>query len=189
MKATHRGHCQVCNRVQKLPDSKLAKHGYKVMDGWFNRVCPGAAHLPLEQDKTMVEWSIKWAQERIKESEEAIVRWSVPATEPEAWFHEYVRNAYFARYVWRRVPLHREVKAFDNHHSFNLDTFTDHEGKQQPLQRYSISGPTLLHIADQLNQKYIEHFLRKNIKDMSQYIKDQKHRVKVWHQQPLLALD
>jgi hypothetical protein len=132
-KAINRGHCQVCNRVQKLPDGLLAKHGYTVMDGWFNGVCPGAAHLPLEQDKTMVEWSIKWAGDRIKEFEQGIIRWSVPATEPETWFHEYVvsNNRYIpSQYIWRRVPLHRQVIVRSDF-TFNEDTFTGHDGKEE----------------------------------------------------------
>jgi hypothetical protein len=186
-KATHRGHCQVCNRVQKLPNGLLAKHGYAVLGGYFEGTCYGSGHSPLELDKTMVIKSIEFTHKRIQEFNDAVLRWSVPATEPEAWFHEY--NQYFGKYIWRRVPLQREVKPFENGHSFNIDTFTDSDGKKQPLQRYSISGPTLLNIADQMNRKYIDNYLWKGIKDMTQYIKDQRHRIATWHKQPLMPLE
>jgi hypothetical protein len=190
-KATHRGRCQVCNRIQKLPNGLLAQHGYAVLDGYFEGVCYGSKHLPLEQDKATVVRSISVTQERIQEFEHAIRLWSVPAVEPKAWFHEYVpaKNRYIPPgYRWRIVDLHREVKSFPDGFTYNEDTFTGHDGKEEPLRRYSISGATLLVIADQLNLKYVE-YLRKGIKDMQSYIHSQEHRIKVWHQQPLLPLE
>lgn len=38
-KATHQGECQICDRVQKLPNNVLSQHGYKVEFGFFNGVC------------------------------------------------------------------------------------------------------------------------------------------------------
>ena len=53
-KATHKGKCQICGRFQKLPNGKLAKHGYTVDPGgplgdMFLAICPGSNQLPLEQ--------------------------------------------------------------------------------------------------------------------------------------------
>jgi hypothetical protein len=69
-KATHRGHCQCCGRVQKLPGNLLSKHGYTVDWGYFNGVCWGAHHRPLEEDRTIMDQScarireqVKWARE------------------------------------------------------------------------------------------------------------------------------
>ena len=50
-KATHYGTCQVCGRLQALPDGVLAKHGYDVEFHFFRGVCPGAAHKPLELER------------------------------------------------------------------------------------------------------------------------------------------
>lgn len=49
-KSTHRGHCQICERLQAVnPDgTTLAKHGYKVEHGFFNGTCPGSDHSPYE---------------------------------------------------------------------------------------------------------------------------------------------
>lgn len=191
-KATHRGHCQVCNRVQRLPNGTLAKHGYAVLGGYFEGICYGSDHLPLEQDKKMVVESIHRTEVQIKEFKESIVRWSAPATEPEAWFYEYVvsTNRYIpSRYFWRRVPLNRENKQFADGTPYYEDTFISSAGKKESLRRYFIHGDTLLNIADQLNQKYVEQYLQKGIKEMTEYIHDQQRRIEVWHQQPLLNLE
>jgi hypothetical protein len=47
-KATHKGTCQVCDSVQKLPKNRLSKHGYTVEYGFFNGVCMGAGYDPIE---------------------------------------------------------------------------------------------------------------------------------------------
>lgn len=189
-KATHQGHCQVCNRIQKLPNDLMAKHGYAVLGGYFEGTCYGSDHLPLEVSKDMVVKSIAITRDRIKEFEHAIRLWSEPATEPEAWFHEYVsfKNGLIKpHYMWRRVQLEREIIT-RNDFTYNEDTFIGHDGKKNSLRTYSIHGDTLLAIANQLNQQYIDQFLRKGIKDMTEYIHNQHHRIAVWHQQPLLAI-
>ena len=59
--ATHNGHCQVCGRLQALPPNAagrglLSLHGYTVKDfGFFNGVCGGARHLPLQQERTIAD--------------------------------------------------------------------------------------------------------------------------------------
>lgn len=53
-KATHSGTCQCCGSHQKLPSGKLSKHGYTVENGWFNGVCMGAGHEPIEVSKSLL---------------------------------------------------------------------------------------------------------------------------------------
>lgn len=194
MKATHRGHCQVCNRVQNIQGRNkfVAKHGYEVAGyGFFNGVCPGSEHLPLEQDKSMVVWSIKWAQARIVDTSAEIAKYSQPATEPKAWFNEYVpsKSRYLqSGYIWREVQLSREVISPKPDFSYNEDTFIGHDGKIVPLRRYSISGATLLDVANQLNAKYVE-YLNKRVSEFRQYIVEQQHRIDIWHAQPLISIE
>jgi hypothetical protein len=47
-KSTHRGHCQLCGALHKLPGDVLADHGYTVRWGFFQGVCAGAGSLPYE---------------------------------------------------------------------------------------------------------------------------------------------
>lgn len=52
-KHTHKGHCQLCGRVQALDNNTraVAKHGYTVEYSYFVGVCPGSGHLPLERER------------------------------------------------------------------------------------------------------------------------------------------
>ena len=57
---THKGHCQVCGRIQAVDVTHnfIAKHGYTVDFGFFNGVCEGSGELPLEIDKSITEETI-----------------------------------------------------------------------------------------------------------------------------------
>jgi hypothetical protein len=56
-KATHNGHCQVCGRVQALPNGgTLSLHGYRVAGfGFFNGVCHGARFAPLQESRAITD--------------------------------------------------------------------------------------------------------------------------------------
>lgn len=49
-----RGHCQCCGREQAV-DVYMAKHGYKVENGWFSGVCSGHHYRPIEQERTQAD--------------------------------------------------------------------------------------------------------------------------------------
>lgn len=48
-----RGHCPYCGRQQAIKNGTMAHHGYTVDWGYFNGVCTGQQHRPLEQDRTV----------------------------------------------------------------------------------------------------------------------------------------
>jgi hypothetical protein len=54
-KSTHRGHCQICGRIQAITPRGVAKHGYTVDFGFFQGVCQGSDSKPLEQDRSMTD--------------------------------------------------------------------------------------------------------------------------------------
>jgi hypothetical protein len=62
--ATHNGTCQVCLRMQALPNGKLAKHGYTVEHHYFEGVCPGAEALPLEQSREVADDVVRGLRNR-----------------------------------------------------------------------------------------------------------------------------
>lgn len=64
IKATKKGTCQICGRVQKLPNGKIAKHGYQVV-GEFHGTCDGSDHLPLEVSYQQLPMAITKTQQRI----------------------------------------------------------------------------------------------------------------------------
>jgi hypothetical protein len=43
-----RGNCQCCGRQQAVVNGNMSKHGYKVNNGWFEGVCSGDHHDPMQ---------------------------------------------------------------------------------------------------------------------------------------------
>jgi hypothetical protein len=58
MKATHKGICQACGSLQKLPSGKVSNHGYTREDGYFEGTCRGSKELPLELSCEFVKVTI-----------------------------------------------------------------------------------------------------------------------------------
>lgn len=65
MKATHYGTCSFCGSLQKLPNGKLAKHGYDVRFGFFNAVCRGSGRAPFETTKQDAEGFLSFIESAI----------------------------------------------------------------------------------------------------------------------------
>ena len=89
MKATHSGHCQACGRLQKLPDGKLAKHGYTIAHGFFSGTCVGSHHLPFEVSCDLLPRFIEAAKTHLLGVESFQAELRKPATEPVAWFYSW----------------------------------------------------------------------------------------------------
>lgn len=64
--ATHYGECQVCGHTQKLPNGKMALHGYTKRWHFFSGVCQGSKHLPFEQSMDMIPPRIADSKEMAK---------------------------------------------------------------------------------------------------------------------------
>ena len=43
-----RGNCQCCGRQQAVVNGTMSKHGYTVANGWFQGVCGGDFHQPMQ---------------------------------------------------------------------------------------------------------------------------------------------
>jgi len=54
---THKGHCPACGAIHAVSTNEtlVAKHGYNTYWGYFDNICDGADHTPLELDKTFTE--------------------------------------------------------------------------------------------------------------------------------------
>lgn len=51
-----RGNCQCCGRQQAVLDTgRMSKHGYTVDNGWFNGVCSGEHHQPIQIDRNVLD--------------------------------------------------------------------------------------------------------------------------------------
>lgn len=182
-KAVFRGTCQVCSRTQKLPNGVLAKHGYQVLGGFFEGTCFGSGHLPLEQDKTLVEESIRWAGQRWLETKQMAIIWSVPATEPKVWFHVYVESdRRRAHYQWQRC----DVRTIEQRGIKYVEIFM--EGKWRSGLTYSLHGD-LMELANKSHEEYIRRYLQPKMRELNRYCKDQQWRIDVWHKQPLKLVE
>lgn len=52
IKVQIRGNCQCCLRDHAiLKTGLMSKHGYEVRNGWFNGVCSGQYHKPIQHDR------------------------------------------------------------------------------------------------------------------------------------------
>lgn len=80
-----RGHCPYCGRVQAVltRTGKMAKHGYTIKYGWFQGVCPGHRHQPMEKDRDITESFIGQVREDVKNFRETIQKFLSGEIHPE----------------------------------------------------------------------------------------------------------
>ena len=50
-----RGNCQCCGRQQAVIGGVMSKHGYTVEQGWFNGVCSGRNHAPIQVSRAVTD--------------------------------------------------------------------------------------------------------------------------------------
>lgn len=196
-KATAAGSCQACGRVQKLPDGTLAKHGYTTRWGFFEGTCVGTGHKPYEQDCSLIQRFIDSATKSRADVLARIAELAKPATEPKAWFSEYVpakRRGEHSRYQEREVallwsPAGESVDYETGKTRQRLDIYWfDLEGKREPAFRHSVNGWTVLEVADNMNKRFIENTLQPIVKRLTEYIEWQQKRVTDWKLAPLRDL-
>lgn len=70
-KATHKGTCQACGRLHKLPGTRLSTHGYTVNWGYFNGTCNGTGRQPLELDRSYLDMTVKLLRNHAEDLDEA----------------------------------------------------------------------------------------------------------------------
>jgi len=74
-KHTHRGHCQICLRIQAIDMATglVAKHGYNVNEGYFKGTCPGSnllsLHMSRERTNEMIAMYLERAQTEAAKAE------------------------------------------------------------------------------------------------------------------------
>jgi len=178
-KATHKGTCQWCGSVQKLPGGLLANHGYTVEHGWFNGVCGGSNHLPLQVSCDQIQKSIAWTKaSQAKLREEIADIQSKPLDEgDESWMNVY-RPELSSRtkgsvYLWTKG---RFVSVTEYVHRFeaNGKAHTTNPGKLSSKVREG-------------KEAYIKH-LNSIITKQQTYIERQQAVVDNWKPQPLLSI-
>ncbi len=180
MKAQFKGTCQCCGGIYKLPGDTLAKHGYTIRWGFFSGTCSGSEKLPYEKDCSLIKEFVAAAENKQHSLIEFKNELMEPATEPKAWFHEYIRNLEKGRsgYKWRVVKLVHTELGFCY---INIDDKVTRLPVHQPVE-------TLLDVANLLNAKYSK-IVALNIENVAEYIRWQQRRITNWKVTDLAPID
>jgi hypothetical protein len=106
------GNCQVCGRLQAV-NSGMSKHGYTVAQGWFQGVCSGEGHLPMQQDNKVTQEVCADIYAEILTLETLIANLKsgkvTPKTSPESCFYK-AKEVPFAE-----ANAHMQKQTVDSH--------------------------------------------------------------------------
>jgi hypothetical protein len=112
-RATHQGECQICGRVQKLPNDLLSQHGYKVLNNFFSGVCPGSKQQPYERSCDLIREILPSLNAHLVGLHSEVVDLFLSAVEPECFNYVWVKNAESegrGSYQWKQGTLTIEEK-------------------------------------------------------------------------------
>jgi len=166
-----------------LPGGVLSLHGYTTKWGFFDGVCRGAKHQPLELDKALVEVLIAESTAAAEKLEKEACELEVHTPgDPRAWVHERVRSpAWATTYVWTvRIVEHANAGgAF----------YTNDKDEATKVHDYGVRWEEGTDPVD----AYVAHLNRKRAKDRRymadqrrQYVTWQLGRIKNWKPKPLM---
>jgi hypothetical protein len=190
--ATHKGHCQICGSLQKLPKGRLSLHGYTVAHGFFSGVCSGARHLPFELSCDLIKNAIERASAALTAVLADQKELRTKPESPKAWVHHYVgfqgRNR--SSYRWMQVEILTEEKALDSGRTYKVYSYLAPsvvgskvvEGTVKKLDGYYEANDSL-DVALKLNEsraKWLEH----EVDSLRRYIAWQTRRVNSWKAEP-----
>lgn len=193
IKATNRGTCQWCGRVQMLPSGRLAKHGYTKEWGFFNGICRGSGELPLEVSCDLVKQSIVWAtRDRAELQTQAATERGNRAEVVNANLYLCGGGRRRSGYYWRLV----KVTGFQyGRGAIVVDAVTgvrvdgDHDGTVafSGMYNFASASVTVAQVAHQLHKRYAAH-LESRVDELGRYIHHQTLTVQGWEPRPLLPL-
>lgn len=192
--ATHKGTCQVCGSLQKLPKGTLAKHGYTVDWGFFNGVCTGSHHLPFELSCDMIQGSIDRAKTMLAATQNEITDLAVPAPDTDkatVWMQRYRKATFSIKggYYWDKVELTKSVHTMaDGYVSVRFEYATE-KGAER-VDAYTSEGSyakTMTDAVQHFNGCYSKVLVARAAK-VADYIKWQTERVANWKPTELKSL-
>lgn len=177
-KATHRGTCQVCGRLQKLPQGVLSQHGYTKKWGFFQGTCPGAHYRPFEIAFDRVQDSIDRTNAQIQNLYSLVTTLKGPIDSNEAPFHKY--DKWLGGYTESIVIVSREngvIKLTEKNHP------TDKPATFWWGNTYGCFG-TVEEAIRKLRDQRITR-IENDIKRRDEYVKWQERRVREWKPETL----
>ena len=210
--ATHEGECQVCGRVQKLPNGTLAKHGYTVQWGFFEGTCWGADSLPLEVDNSLLAQAIEWAT-RLAQGAAEIQEKLLNDEQPEKVWAQYydpslgrrgTRTGYASRWFDTRdmfeteagtygygigqwaIPVSREAYDYQTRSIQHLPLMN---GSRQVVAHIGTAlRNTAMQAAWKANVKHVEREMAFELRSLESYIVWQTRRNSNWRPKHLRAV-
>ncbi len=199
-KATHDGNCQICGRLQRLPNGLLAAHGYVVEWSCFLGTCPGSHATPFQESKHLIDAAIA-GQERAIDllKGEAIALRSPHSPENvagRAWHREYDGNRK-GGYFWELGTVRGggfSTPDYSIHYSrprFFPDKpvkgvfHADPETGAKKIETYTTLNPTIESVTLDLNEIYAKT-LDQRIHQIRQWISWQRARILNWKPEPLI---
>ncbi len=184
MKANCMGHCQWCDKLQKLPNGRLSTHGYSVKYQMFAGICMGSQNLPYELSCELVKQSIIDSQGLLENLISVQKRLLDTNNQPEyAWFQCYDKKS--SKYFWEKIEISvvDEVCKYRIYGEHDKGEYLSFSLKSR-VSVYSESPSTLKR---RLNLTYVEREIKPQIKELEEYIKVQRLRVINWKEASLLS--
>jgi hypothetical protein len=184
-KATHFGTCQVCRAVQKLPNGKLAKHGYTTRYGFFSGTCFGSDFLPLEISCELVKVAKKRALDRARDLREQAADYRALdySDVTTAWVYVYrpAQSRYEqSGYRWEQQEIEAETKHYSDGEAYTIFYRVTPKGRNR-IDTYSMDhATTVAEMARTLNEKYVRECLEKTAVQAEIYAKSCDEIIKNW---------
>ncbi len=170
-KSTHRGECQLCGRVQLLPNDRLSIHGYTVKWNMFHGDCRGSREKPYELSCDELKLSLPRTQHGIERTEKEIA--GLSARNGNTCYFRIYRDHH---YHWVQVEIltdeHGRIGyTYDGKSSFNT-----------VMPYYLTTEET---IARHYDNEYIKQVLQPELAVLRAYKTWCEDRIKNWVLKPL----
>ena len=187
---THRGHCPACGAIHAVSTNEtlVAKHGYTTYWGYFDNICEGADHTPLEIDKTFTEKFIGKLKEFITETKNELANFTrvegvscrfrvngddkriegIPAS-PSSYY------SYKSNYKIEYIPVDEIENVINSYKYLHGYSFED----------YKYDEKTVEEIIEEANKKWIDDRNRE-IEGAKSHIEFLKGLIDTVHGKPLL---
>jgi hypothetical protein len=178
-RATHYGHCQWCDRRQKLPGGVLSLHGYEVRWNSFQGKCFGSGHPPFEKSKALIDDAIAWAKRQ--RAETTAQRQQVLAQAKSAATHGW-RHVYHAE-LGRRLGRPVYLWEFGEYQVDDRGFVTTFVYGDKIDRVYGGGSPIAAFVSDGY-AGYARH-LADHVKELDKYIAWQQERIAGWVEQEL----
>jgi hypothetical protein len=201
--ATHRGTCQACGRIQKLPGGIMSLHGYTKQWGFFHGTCRGSHHKPFELSKDLIDTCIQGAQNAITSLQVQrgdLVR--MPTSETKAWMKIYVGHKHDGKnsYAWKKGTITLVTREYHGtglriteyvwtSELSDVEIAQERKPMTETLHTYELPGVRdVVGAIEQLNYKYVLAVIDPESKQLRTYIAWQQQRIKDWSPKPLRPL-